>query len=237
MQDLSPTWPPAYSLRLSRKAKYPHLKMIPNKGLEVVIPQRLQKRVCVTTLLNEKKTWIEKHLAQVEIIPPQYIETLQLRAINQCWDVEYQATQSRRIQSIIRPGTTNPELVLYGRVQEIELTHKWLKDWLKSIAQEHLLPWLQALSILYDLPYRKATIGAQQTLWGSCNHQKNISLNYKLLFLPRELAKHVLLHELCHTKHLNHSKRFWQLLQQLDPQTAMHDAGIRAADQFVPFGL
>lgn len=230
----STTWPPAYNLRLSRKAKHAHLKMIPNQGLEVVIPVRLQKHIVIADLLTEKKAWIEKHLANLTIQPLEALDTLHLQALNQTWHIEYQPTLAKNISCIVRPGIQQHTLVLYGNVNDVELTHRWLREWLKDIAREHLIPWLYALSVEHNLPYNKAAVRAQQTLWGSCTAEKNISLNYKLLFLPRQQAEHILLHELCHTKYLNHSKRFWALLAKVDPNAMANDRAVRAGDKFVP---
>lgn len=233
-KTIQTTWPPAYNLRLSRKAKHAHLKMIPNQGLEVVIPVRLQKHIVVADLLTEKKAWIEKHLATLKIQPVEILTSLNLQAINQTWRIEYQATLAKNISYIIRPGIHDHTLVLYGNVNDVALTHRWLQGWLKDIAREHLIPWLYALSVEHNLPYQKAAIRAQQTLWGSCTVEKNISLNYKLLFLPRQQAEHILLHELCHTKYLNHSKRFWNLLASVDPNALANDRAVRSADKHVP---
>lgn len=228
------TWPPTYNLRLSRKARHAHLKVIPNQGLEVVIPVRLQKRIVIADLLAEKKSWIEKHLATLKIQPLEALHTLKLQAINQTWNIEYKQTVAKTIRSIVRPGDSDHSLILYGNTNDIILTHRWLQNWLKLVAREHLLPWLYALSVEHELPFNKASVRAQQTLWGSCTAEKNISLNYKLLFIPRLYAEHIMLHELCHTKHLNHSKRFWNLLAKVDPNSEFHNNAVREADKHVP---
>ncbi len=228
------TWPPAYNLRLSTKARHAHLKVIPNKGLEVVIPSRMQKYFKVEELLSKKKAWIEKHLSKLVYKPLIHIHSLDLKAIEQTWTIRYQQTESANIQAIVLPGNN---LVLHGNIQDIELTHSFLQNWLKKLARTYLVPWIQRLSLEYGLPIQNISIRAQRTLWGSCTADKNISLNYKLLFVPAEYAKHVLLHELCHTKYLNHSARFWSLLNKLDPNTEQHNQAIRESDGYVPYGL
>jgi predicted metal-dependent hydrolase len=228
------SWPPEYSLRISKKARHVHIKVIPNKGIEVVVPVRQQKRVVIEDILSEKKTWIEKHLATLTIHPIETINQVSLRAINQIWNIEYQQTLTKHIQAIMRPSDTVHTVTLHGDIKNMERTQIWLKTWLKEIAQEHLLPWLYTLSIEHGLPFNKAAIRSQQTLWGSCTAEKNISLNYKLLFVPPAYAEHIMLHELCHTKHLNHSKRFWNLLSSLDDKCEEHNHALRKADQYVP---
>lgn len=161
------------------------------------------------------------------------LTTLPLRAIDQTWLIKYLQTESKQLRHAVSPGGQHV-LTLYGAVQDPLRNHAWLQSWLKKQAERHLVPWLEQLSAQYQLPFNKVTIRAQRTLWGSCNHNKNISLNYKLLFMPPEYAQHVLLHELCHTKHLNHSKRFWDLLRKLDPNTKQYDKVLLKADNFIP---
>lgn len=228
------SWPPAYNLRLSKKAKHIHVKIYPHRGLEIVVPIRQHKKLVVADLLEEKRTWIAKHLAAVKIQALEHITNLKLLAIQQEWHIEYKQTFSSQIRHKICNGEKINTLTLYGDINDIARTHLWLKTWLKKIALKHLTPWLTSLSIKHDLACNKISIRGQQTLWGSCTAQKNISLNYKLLFVPPKHAEHIMLHELCHTKHLNHSKRFWSLLLKLDPESTSHNKAIRSGDNYVP---
>ena len=57
----------------------------------------------------------------------------------------------------------------------------------------------------------------QRRAWGSCSSKKNLNFNWRLVTLPPELADYVVLHELCHTVHLNHSRDFWEFLARFAP--------------------
>jgi predicted metal-dependent hydrolase len=84
-------------------------------------------------------------------------------------------------------------------------------------AGEYLPKRLQELSKLHNLPYNKVTLRNQKTRLGSCSTQKNISLNIRLINLPAQLIDYVILHELAHTRHMNHSKDFWDFLESICP--------------------
>lgn len=81
-------------------------------------------------------------------------------------------------------------------------------------AQNLLFERLKHFSDKYDMPFRKLTFRCQKTKWGSCSSRKNISLNVNICFLPEELQDYLLLHELVHTKMMNHSKQYWQELDK-----------------------
>lgn len=70
---------------------------------------------------------------------------------------------------------------------------------------------------IYNFSFNKIYIRNQKTRWGSCSSNKNISINYKVLFLSNELLDYIIVHELCHLKEMNHSKNFWKLVESVIP--------------------
>lgn len=74
---------------------------------------------------------------------------------------------------------------------------------------------LNALAKLYGLPFSRVSINSARTRWGSCSSRKSINLSLYLMLLPSHLIDYVLLHELCHTREMNHGPRFWALLDSL----------------------
>jgi predicted metal-dependent hydrolase len=70
---------------------------------------------------------------------------------------------------------------------------------------------------IYKFEFNKISIRNSRSRWGSCSSKKKLSFNYKIIFLPEKLQDYVIIHELCHTKELNHSNRFWGLVAQIIP--------------------
>lgn len=95
---------------------------------------------------------------------------------------------------------------------------KWLHSVIEKAmtqrAKEVLPHRLQQLAEKFSFVYKHTTIRIAHTRWGSCSSNGTISLNAYLIQLPDELIDYVLLHELCHTRHMNHSPRFWELLDK-----------------------
>lgn len=69
----------------------------------------------------------------------------------------------------------------------------------------------------YGFNYNQVRIKLVSTRWGSCSSKKNLNFNYQILFLPEHLQDYIIVHELCHLKELNHSARFWSLVEQTIP--------------------
>lgn len=65
---------------------------------------------------------------------------------------------------------------------------------------------------IYNYPFNKITVRNQKTRWGSCSKKRNLNFNYKIALLPSELSDYIIVHELCHLKEFNHSKKFWELV-------------------------
>lgn len=100
-----------------------------------------------------------------------------------------------------------------------QTNQEWLRKVIVNImrkrAKEILPPRLQQLAMRHGFRYTNVTVRDSHSRWGSCSNRGSISLSVYLVLLDDELIDYVLLHELCHTREMNHSPRFWNLLDSV----------------------
>lgn len=108
---------------------------------------------------------------------------------------------------------------------------------LKPVVERHLQ---RVATVMLDARLRElaaelrvtvvaVTVRGQRSRWGSCSPSGRISLNWRLIQLPPTVRDYVLLHELTHLRHPNHSRRFWRALEQVCPNLADARAWLRGA--------
>lgn len=228
---------PGFSVRESGRARRLSIKVFPRGRVEVVVPKRTRVAE-VQQFVAEHRQWIaETRAAFAKLYPPEpwgLPQAIVLPAIGRRVHVRYEE----------KPGTTSvryrpdgDELALTGRVDDRQLCVGALKRWLGSVARAELEPRLRALSAHTGNSFRRMQIRGQKTCWGSHSARGTISINYCLLFLGPELVRYLMIHELCHARHMNHSRRFWAHVQRFEPDYRRLDKALGEAWQDIPVWL
>lgn len=97
-----------------------------------------------------------------------------------------------------------------------------LHRFLKSTAESYLIPRTTQLAETMQLCYKRISLKQQLSRWGSCSSQGNLNFNWRLVHFAPPVIDYVIIHELAHLVHQNHSSSFWQLVAQFDPQYKLH---------------
>ena len=227
---------PVYTVRESPKAKHIRLKVSIEHGVEVIVPKGFDQEQ-IYDLLKKKQTWlriaserIEEHRKFLEPGTGNLPDNIALKAVGEDWQVEYDATASG-ISIGERPGN---RLIVHGNIEDEAACKLTLQRWVDRKAHTHLVPWLQEVSAANSLPFGKTLVKGQKSRWASCSRHKTISINRKLLFLPRHLVRYIFVHELSHTVHMNHSEKFWALVCVMEPDYKKLNDELRDAWRYIP---
>jgi predicted metal-dependent hydrolase len=222
------------SVRESGRARRLSIKVYPRGRVEVVVPKRTHA-ADVEAFVREHREWIDrtrrdfldKHPAEPFRLPDRVL----LPGIGREFDVRY---RRKRDHSAVRYRRLGSTVVLTGDIEDEMACVKALRRWLAGIAREEFAQRLLALSSLTGLGFERIQVRAQKTCWGSHSSTGTVSLNLCLLFLEPELVRYLMIHELCHARHMNHSGRFWRLVERFDPDFRDHDKRLSSAWQQIP---
>jgi len=210
-----------FSVRESARAKRLSIKVFPRGRVEVVVPRRTRARD-VRAFVEENRAWIERsrdafaaeHEPELFALP----DVIHLPTIDQVVRVRY-------------------KFVADTQTRSDKLCVKALRRWLSTTARREFEPRLRALSVLTEAPFKKIQVRAQRTCWGSRSSTGTISINLCLLFLTPDLTRYLMIHELCHGRHMNHSKRFWRLVASYEPEYRELDRKLTESWRQVPTWL
>lgn len=203
----------------------------------VTAPPRVTKAE-IARLVRKNLDWVAQQMEKVaerhrENQTPKGLlpDVIHLQAIGWTLQVAYRHIPD---ESGLRLSVEDETLILSGDTENHDLCAELLRRWLKMMAARVLKPLLDMNGFRLNLPPPRLSVRLQSTRWGSCSARGTISLNAKLLFLPRALVEHVIRHELAHTVHLDHSAQFYALLEKWDPDHRRLAQELKQAKSVVP---
>jgi predicted metal-dependent hydrolase len=223
-----------FAVRRSGRARRLSIKVFPRGRVEVVVPRRTSAGE-VQAFVETHRDWIRKTRAAFAAEhPPEPFSlpsSVRLPAIDRAFCIRYERDSGGDSVRFRVAGNT---LVLSGATGDEGRCVAALKRWLTSLAKKEYLPRLRALSAETGNPFRTMHVRGQKTCWGSHSSRGTISLNYCLMFLEPQQLRYVMLHELCHARHMNHSLQFWRLVASFEPGYRQLDKALDSAWKAIP---
>ncbi|HIO93306.1 MAG TPA: M48 family peptidase [Leucothrix mucor] len=222
-----------YFIALSANKKYPYQLSPSTRAKRMFLKLSSSGKLCVVFPLGTKENlahdfvqwqaqWLEKQLNKKK--PPLPIvtkpELLDLKMIDEQWSVKYVKGMKNTIEYDELP---NKCLQISGAIHSDQLVQKIIGLFLKNQARVIFPSKVAEIATFHDFRYSDIKIRGQKGRWGSCSSHKTLNLNYKLLFMPEHVASYVFIHELCHTVEMNHSVKFWQLVERCNPEYKKHE--------------
>ncbi len=206
-----------FSVRESARAKRLSIKVFPRGRVEVVVPKRTRP-ADVRKFVEAHHDWIRRARASFAVEhPPEPFAlpvSVELPGIERRFCVRYErADDSKTARYRVRGNT----VILSGRSDDETQCVLALKRWLVALGKKEMLPRLRTLSAETGNAFKAMHVRGQRTCWGSHSSTGTISLNYCLMFLDPQHLRYVMIHELCHARHMNHSQRFWRLVGRFEP--------------------
>ena len=199
-------------VRESEQAKTTRIIVGPRRPLEVIVPQGTADAE-VDEFLDEKRTWVERKVADARAIaarPPR----LGLNRAGVVWlagaEVPIERSSERRSLATLRDG----RLLVAGADDGVPAA---IERWYRREARRRVAEVAAREAARLGLVYRAIGIRDPRTRWGSCSSKANLSFSWRLAAAPPEILEYVVVHELCHLREASHQKPFWRLLESARP--------------------
>jgi predicted metal-dependent hydrolase len=222
---------PVAQVRHSQRARRVAVRITAAGRVELVVPRGVSERRA-RLFLESRAEWVRHHVERrlamappVAAFPP---ERINLQLLGETWPV-FQAGGNGALR--LREVGTVLELRGSGTREQ---QRRSLLRWLAHRAELSLRPMLEALALQHGFEFSTLRVRSQRTRWGSCSSRGVISLNLALLFQPLDVVRYLLCHELAHTRHMNHSARFWRCVEDCEPRYRELDAALCTGWRHVP---
>ncbi len=194
-----------YTIRRSDRARRVRVTVDPHTGVEVVLPRRAREREAAAAVA-QLRPWIERRLGEADALRariaargatvPFLDHSLVLRA-----QVDRVRVHRRGNELLVPAGDARPAL----------------ERWYRRTARDEIAPRLERSAAALGVTHGPISIRGQRTRWGSCSPSGAVSFNWRLLLAPEAVLDYVIWHEACHLSVMDHSPRFWALVERHVP--------------------
>lgn len=228
--------PPAdegYALRRSARARRLSLRVHRDARVEVVAPLRFPATQ-IHDFVARHRAWIDarrERALRLRPLPQPFPPTsVALPAFGEHWRLHLAAGRGRLR---VRPAASGL-LAVTGNASDTVALQRALLAWLMRHSRERLGAELAAVAARHGFQYANLALRRQTTRWGSCSTRGTISLNVCLAFQPVDVVRYLLVHELAHTRHMNHSRAFWGCVEHACPDWRRLDRALLDGWRSVP---
>jgi predicted metal-dependent hydrolase len=217
-----------FAVRVSPRARRLTARVHVGGRVEIVVPVGVNAHT-VRDFVQRFTPWIDRKVAAMQCFaaPSEPVPgSIEFAATDERFAVEWRRGSHGGLQQ-------TPDQIVVQSADESG-ARRQLQSWLKRAAYERLAPRLLGLAGELKFPVSRVSIRCQRTRWGSCSTRGTVSLNCSLLFLKFEVVRYLFIHELAHTKHMNHSASFWRLVERIEPDYRRLDRDLLAGWRTVP---
>lgn len=202
----------------NERSKYIKVRILP-QSLKVTLPLNATEQDAIRFIDSVRKKLIQKQQKLETGLEKRQIridETTHLQTLT--FDVKPIASPRKNIYFALKSGTLHieyPHTLNCASPENQKFFWNGISHFMRKEAKRLLPMRTQQLADKFGFTFNTVKIQSSKSRWGSCSSEKNINLSLFLMLLPAHLVDYVILHELCHTKEMNHSDKFWRWMDQV----------------------
>jgi hypothetical protein len=209
---------PEISIRRSARARRIRLSIAHDGRVVLVAPTRASERA-IARAVEESRPWIARTTARLARIP-----ALGLDVPGIAWS---SGTPLRVVRDVGAPRVAAGDGLLVLRAPDDQAARRALDRWYRAKCRDLVHGCLPEIADQMDVAPGRVTIREARTRWGSCSASGDLSFNWRLALAPEPVLRHVVVHELAHLVHRDHSNRFWAVVEANDTATPACRAFLR----------
>ncbi len=201
-----------------RKRKTLAIEIEAPDRITAIVPMGLDE-ASILDLVNSKSKWIVSKLVEIREIEhqkshKQYVngESFPYLGRNYSLDIKYEPDVTFSEAKLYRG-----KLVVTTPTRDEAMIRETLENWYRDKATEKIEARLVYYQTYFDMAPKRLVIKNQQKRWGSCTKNKELLFNWKCVMCPAPILDYIVVHEMCHLVHMNHSQEFWELLKKVLP--------------------
>jgi predicted metal-dependent hydrolase len=241
-------------VRFSPKARRWRLSLGFQGTLELVLPERQRRRYSLsgegipsvrterelTAFVEERRLWIQRAARRTRAQRESYAESktaglpthLDFPLARELWLLEYQQTESDTVTARARASTQT--LRIFGAVGNEQLCCHALVRFTTRHAKEVIPPFAWEIAHEVGAKPQSITVNNRKSAWGLCTAAGDIKIDRRVLFFPEDMARQIVLHELAHLRHMDHSQRFYDALFSYNDSSKEAEHSVKQGIRFVP---
>lgn len=201
-----------------RKRKTLSIKIAPPGIITVIVPEKVKDDVIIEIVKN-KGSWILKKLSEIKEKECLRREHEYLNGEDFLYLGLNYALQLIIDKTLKEPNIWLEEDLLYISINENNPNkiRLFLEEWYKKEALDKILERIKYYQKCFMVKPNRVTVKSQKKRWGSCNSKHELFFNWRIIMAPLDVLDYIVIHEMSHMVHLNHSKNFWEFVRGIIP--------------------
>ena len=209
-----------YVRRINPRARSLKLQISP-EGQVLVTTPKFVPEFLVKRFVSSHQGWITENLAKIELKKKEF--ALQKDTLLYFGETYALMTNLNAKEKIGVKVDQNNKQIIVNPVSTTQASiRKSVLRFLEKTLHNYVLDKVERLSKKMNIAVNKITFKRQSTRWGSCSSLGNLNFNWQLVHAPQPVIDYVIVHELAHRQHMDHSPAFWRFVEQFDPEYRLH---------------
>ena len=215
-----------YPIYVHHNRRQKHIRLRISSGGQITVSAPAgTSRAKIQSILRHKEGWLASKILETARALEQNNPSKRIHVDGLPYRVDFQV--SDQVTYRLDIDHDRQCILITGPEQNPSHITSLLERWLRREAKQRLIAHAQFVSREVGIGYKKLFLRNQKTRWGSSSTLGNISLNWRTVMIPKPVQRYLIIHELVHQRHMNHSAQFWRKVVHYCPDYKQHELWLK----------